>query len=134
MKERHIRTVDSVIVFNQTLSRENLERNMATTHTWHGVSGKGYQYTVYNINTSWNDVPGNYIYAGQTSTGWKAAYIGQTKSFKDRLPDHNEEACAKRNGATHIHAHVNNGGEAARKAEEADLIKKHQPPCNQQGR
>lgn len=107
---------------------------MAKTHTWYGASGTAYTYTIYDMDASWNDVAGNYIYASETTNGWQAAYIGQTKSFKDRLPDHNEEACAKRNGATHIHAHTNNDGEAARKAEEADLIKKHQPPCNQQGR
>lgn len=107
---------------------------MAETCTWYGDSGKGYTYTVYDMDANWNDVAGNYIYAGKQNNGWKAAYIGQTQSLKDRLPNHNEEACAKRNGATHIHAHTNSDGESARKAEEADLIKKHQPPCNQIGR
>ena len=58
---------------------------MAETHIWHGASGTAYTYTVYDIDTSWNDVAGNYIYAGRTTNGWKAAYIGQAKSFKERL-------------------------------------------------
>ena len=107
---------------------------MLETHTWYGTSGKGYPYHIFAMGGSWQNVPGNYIYAGKTSTGWKAAYIGQTNSFRTRLPNHEEEACAKRHGATHIHAHTNSVGAFARKAEEADLIKKHQPPCNQQGR
>ena len=106
---------------------------MAGTHTWYGASGEGYRYDIYWIGTEWNDVAGNYIYAGKPSSDWVAAYIGQTNSFKNRLPNHEEEACAKRNGATHIHARTNSS-EAARLAEEADLIRKHQPPCNQQGR
>ena len=103
---------------------------MAETHNWAGESGKTYTYTVYGIGGSWNDVAGNYIYAHRSGSSWKASYIGQTQSFKDRLPNHNEEECATRNGATHIHARTNTASEAVRKAEEADLIKKHQPPCN----
>ena len=107
---------------------------MAETYDWKGASGRVYTYNVYPMNTSWNDVAGNYIYASRTGNGWKAAYVGQTSSFKIRLPDHNEENCAKRNGATHIHAHTNTNGETARRSEESDLIAQHQPPCNQRGR
>ena len=46
--------------------------------------------------------------------------------------DHEKEACAKRHGATHIHAHLTSGGESIRKAEERDLILRWQPPCNEQ--
>jgi len=99
---------------------------------WKGRSGQNYIYTVYSMNTSWNDVSGNYIFARRQGNYWVAVYIGQTSSFQNRLPNHNELNCAKQHGATHIHAHVNSNGEQARKAEETDLVLQNQPPCNDQ--
>lgn len=98
---------------------------------WEGKSGSTYGYWIYPLGKDFNDQPGNYIYAKQTEPGrWRPLYIGQTSSLKDRLADHEKEACATRNGATHIHAHVNSGGEAARRTEESDLIEKWSPVCN----
>jgi len=97
---------------------------------WKGVSGNTYRYIVYGLDTRWNDVPGNYIFAKWTGSRWVAVYIGETESFLQRLPDHEKIACARRNGATHIHAHVNNGGRDARRREESDLVAAHNPPCN----
>ena len=105
-----------------------------TTQTarWQGQSGRIYDYEVFPIGTTFVEKPGNYIFAAVSGGMWKACYIGQTENLKDRLGDHEKEACAKRNGATYIHAHVTTGGEAARKAEEEDLIRRHKPPCNDQ--
>lgn len=97
---------------------------------WTGASGRQYEYQVFDARTNWNDVPGNYIFAALAQGRWRACYIGQTESFKNRLPNHESWACAAQNGATHVHARVNRGGEQARKAEEADLIASNQPPCN----
>lgn len=107
-----------------------------TTQTvrWQGQAGKTYDYYVYPIGTAFDAKPGNYIFAVYTSEGWKPCYIGQTENLNDRLGDHEKEACAKRHGATHIHAHLTAGGEAVRKAEEADLISLWKPPCNVQGK
>ncbi len=107
-----------------------------TTQTvkWTGQSGKTYDYFVYPIGTSFAAKPGNYIFAAVTSGVWKPCYIGQTENLNDRLGDHEKEACAKRHGATHIHAHLTEGGESVRKAEEADLISCWKPPCNAQGK
>ncbi len=100
---------------------------------WEGISGKKYGYWIYPIGASFKDEPGNYIYAKETSPNrWRAIYIGQTSSLKDRLADHEKEACAKRNGATHIHAHTSSNSEDVRRSEEEDLIKKWDPPCNKQ--
>jgi predicted GIY-YIG superfamily endonuclease len=100
---------------------------------WEGQSGKKYGYWIHPIGTSFKDAPGNYIYAKETQPGrWKPLYIGQTSSLKDRLGDHEKESCAKRNGATHIHAHTSSDSEATRKAEESDLISKWKPVCNEQ--
>jgi hypothetical protein len=100
---------------------------------WPGKSGKQYQYWIHSIGTTFKEVSGNYIYAKETRPGyWTPCYIGQTKNLNDRLSDHKKEVCAKRHGATHIHAHTNAQGEAVRLAEEKDLIINHQPPCNEQ--
>jgi predicted GIY-YIG superfamily endonuclease len=107
---------------------------MAETQTfqWSGKSGKEYKYWIYPINTEFKDSPGNYIFAKEAKPGhWSPVYIGQTNSLNTRLSAHEKEACAKRNGATHIHAHMS-GGEAERLAEEKDLITRWKPPCNEQ--
>jgi len=83
-------------------------------------------------NANWNAVGGNYIFAKDNGPTWSAIYIGQTESFKDRLPSHDKLPCAQRNGFTHIHARANEN-EASRLKEEADLIANYRPPCNVQG-
>lgn len=99
---------------------------------WHGNSGKAYQYWIYSIGTDLKEEPGNYIFAKETSPNrWSPCYIGQTENLNRRLGDHEKEACAKRHGATHIHAHLTEG-ETIRKTEEKDLILKWKPPCNEQ--
>jgi hypothetical protein len=103
---------------------------MAKTCNWEGASGKKYLYTIYSMNTEWNDVAGNYIFAYESSPHtWTAVYIGETESFKDRLPNHNELPCIKRSGGTHIHAHTNENSQA-RLEEEEDLLATHKTPCN----
>jgi hypothetical protein len=107
---------------------------MADTHVWVGQSGKAYKYVIVSIDHSnWKDEPGNYIFAKKTTSGWDAIYIGQTESFKDRpMHGHPRTGCAKAHGGAHIHARVNSGGKAARIKEEADLVDRHNPPCNKQ--
>ena len=100
---------------------------------WKGKSGKTYGYWIAKIGTSFKDAPGNYIYAKEVSPDhWSPVYIGQTSSLRDRLANHEKEACAKRNGATHIHNHTSSNSESTRKVEEVDLIEKWRPPCNEQ--
>ena len=103
---------------------------MADKCKWIGASGKEYFYDIYPINTDWNDVPGNYIFAKETTPhNWEAVYIGETESFKDRLPNHNELPCIRRNGGTHTHVRINRDSRA-RLAEEAELLANHSTPCN----
>lgn len=100
------------------------------TIKWPGLSGKDYVYQIYPIDTSFNDVAGNYIFAKESSPGkWVSVYIGQTSSFKDRFVNHHKQNCINRHGATHIHAHTNTV-EAARLSEERDLVNRWQPTCN----
>lgn len=102
------------------------------TILWPGKSGEKYKYWIHLIGTEFKDISGNYIFAKETSPGkWWPVYIGQTNSLSTRLSHHEKEACAKNNGATHIHAHTS-GNEATRLAEEKDLIVNWTPVCNEQ--
>jgi len=103
------------------------------TIMWPGASGKDYRYWISNMDTSFKEEPGNYIFAKEVSPNrWTPVYIGETKSLKDRLPNHEKLAFVKRYGGTHVHTHTTPGGEEARKAEEADLLEKWDPPCNRE--
>lgn len=97
---------------------------------WPGQSGKSYTYQIYPIDQAFNDVGGNYIFAKVSGGYWTPLYIGETNSLKNRLDNHEKRPCALRNGATHIHAHANSGGQA-RLDEETDLVRKWKPTCNE---
>jgi hypothetical protein len=105
---------------------------MATTSIdWKGISGQTYTYEIHPIDTSFKGLPGNYIFAKETKPNtWTPVYIGETSNLSERFDDHHKKPCVDRNGATHIHVHVNDAGEAARRAEEQDLIAAYRPPCN----
>ncbi len=99
---------------------------------WPGQSGKEYQYTVYPIDTTFRPLPGNFIYAAQAESGcWVPIYIAQTRDLHQRLEGHVRMDDAIANGATHIHAHYDSVGQAARCSEERDLIVRWQPVCNE---
>lgn len=101
------------------------------TITAMGASGSKHAYEAYLMSTNWNDVAGNYAFAYKKQDGnWHVLYFGQCDSFKNRLPAHERWDEAVRLGATHVLAHVNSGGEAARLAEEKDLIASHSPTMN----
>lgn len=101
------------------------------TINWPGASRNEYKYWIYPIGTNFKDEPGNYIFAKQTSSGqWTPTYIGETQSLQDRLPNHEKLPCVTRNGVTHIHTHITSGGQQARLAEETDLLRNFNPPCN----
>jgi len=103
------------------------------TIIWEGESGNEYKYWIASKDSNFKDEPGNYIFAKQTKPNtWVAVYIGQTDSLKDRLANHDEDSCIKKNGATHIHTHTSSNNEKVRKSEEEDLIKKWKPACNEQ--
>jgi hypothetical protein len=78
--------------------------------------------------------PGTFIYAKEVEPGlWTPLYIGRTDSLEKRLADGEKEGCAKRNSATYLHVHTNQGGAGTRTAEAADLIAPWNPVCNDQG-
>ncbi len=89
-----------------------------------------YTYEGYPIaDTTWNSASGNYIFMKKIDTGWRPLYVGIATNLKERFASHEKLPLAKKQGATYIFAHVNNN-EAARSAEEADIISHYQPPLN----
>jgi len=62
---------------------------------------------------------------------WVPYYIGQTNSFADRIPNHENWSAAVRLGATHVHARVESQA-ATRDRIKAALIAAYQPALNVQ--
>ena len=100
--------------------------------SWAGQSGKEYQYEIYPLDATFRPLPGNYVYAQQTEDGgWIPVYIAQTRDLHQRLEGHVRTEDAVANGATHLHAHYDQAGQAARCSEERDLILQYHPVCNE---
>lgn len=101
------------------------------TIEWTGASGRTYKHWIYKLPPNFKAEPGNYVFAREVSPGrWAPVYIGETADLSERFDAHHKAECIRRNGATHIHAHLNSKGKAARQAEEADLIARWKPSCN----
>jgi hypothetical protein len=100
---------------------------------WLGESGREYRYVVYPLDAEFRPLPGNYIYARPLAVGggWVPIYIGQTRDLHQRLEGDIHPDTAAAHGATHLHAHYNSAGQAARCEEERDLIKYWSPECNE---
>ena len=110
---------------------EQTQRTASTQMSWPGQSGKEYQYEIFPIDTAFRALPGNFIYAQQAEDGsWVPIYIAQTRDMHQRLEGHVSMDDAVANGATHIHAHYCEKGQAARCTEERDLILRWRPACN----
>jgi len=100
--------------------------------TWTGQSGQEYEYEIYPLDTEFRPLPGNYIYAGQSESGeWVPIYVAQTRDMHQRLEGHEKLQPAIDNGATHIHMHYCERGQASRCTEERDLIVRWLPVCNE---
>ena len=101
------------------------------TCQWRGRSGSLYTYEIYSINTALGAYPGNYIFARVSAQGhWEPVYIGETGDPSERFTSHHAMPCIRQENATHIHVHVNYGRRQARRAEELDLRRNFDPPCN----
>ena len=101
---------------------------MADTFDWPGASGQNHTHHYHPLPWRPNDrQDGNYIFARLVDRVWHAVYIGQGH-LQSRYDAAMKEGCVNDKGATHYHVHINEG-EAARKAEESDLIAGN-PECN----
>jgi hypothetical protein len=121
-----------VNLIRQLFSRHRHAENPSPASVlWPGQSGKQYPYIVYPIDTTFRPGPGTFIYARETEDGsWVPVYIAQTRDLHQRLEGHVSVNDAIANGATHIHAHYDSAGHAARCTEERDLILCWHPVCN----
>jgi len=100
--------------------------------TWPLGNGQTLEFTVYDPNTTtWNAVPGLYIFAHVVGGYWNPLYIGQADDFAARIPNHERWNSALQRGVTHVHAAVVPLA-ANRDTWERRLIETHQPPMNEQ--
>jgi hypothetical protein len=95
------------------------------------LRGRKYVYSVRKFEDYWADVPGNYIFAKRTATGWMPLYIGEAASLQKRMGRHRDawEYCRLR-GASFVLAHVNLGDYKEREAEQRALMVAFDPPGN----
>ena len=101
--------------------------NNTPTCNWIGKSGNSYKYHIYKLPPNFKNASGNYIFTKlNTNNKWVPIYIGETKDLSERFDDHHKMPCIKRKGVTHIHAHLNQEGEVARRQEESDLLDNYQ--------
>ena len=94
--------------------------------TWIGKSGTEYTYYIWSLPANFDpNQDGNYIFSKENDKGlWVPIYIGEG-DLADRISDNHHQAnCIKRNGATHVHVHLN-GEERNRTSEEADLLARY---------
>jgi hypothetical protein len=105
---------------------------------WLGLSGTKYRYWVLeNPRAAANiqAVGGNYAFVKKLANGkYVPIYFGIADDLRDRIPTHDRFEDAIREGATHVMAHTTPAGDAARVAEEKDLIQQWNPPLNVQHR
>ena len=71
--------------------------------------------------------PGNYIFCkwNADGTAWISIYIGESGNLYNRLKAgaRHQTSCINREGATHLHAHCNDGGELTRRAGKSRLAR-----------
>jgi len=95
------------------------------------VEWLAYEFTVYPATgVTWGEAPGVYIFAGRDPQNqWQAFYVGQTDSFRRRVPGHERWKAAAQLGATHVHARVEKQT-LQREGIVRELIQAFRPPLN----
>jgi hypothetical protein len=110
---------------------QQAKNTSSTVCSWIGESGTQYPYEIHPLDAPFQAVPANYIYAKQSENGsWAPVYIAQTRALMQRLEGHVSVEDARAQGATHVHVHFSTTGQAARCAEEHDLVNRWHPVCN----
>ena len=96
--------------------------------TWLGYEFEEYRSTT---TTTWHEVAGLYVFVRQRKEGEpdEPLYVGQTDSFRARLPNHPQWDAALHHGANRIDARVEKA-QGNRAAIEQTLIRGLQPPMN----
>lgn len=97
-----------------------------------------YEFKVYDANVDWETVPevgGIYIFAflRDSPLEWVPLYIGETKSFADRIPSHEKWPKLRELRVSHIHVHVLGvRNEAERKNIEKELRQTYTTRLNEE--
>jgi len=100
-----------------------------------GLSGLPYTYFAFGLFTDWLEVPANYAFVHLgLGGGWTVLYFGEAENLRRRIVGHERFLEAIALGATHLLGHRNFGDDEARRAEERDLIARHNPSMNVQHR
>ncbi len=110
-----------------------------TDIVFQGASGRKYKFETYTLGTeTFSEVGGVYIFTKDTheqhgGRRYFPLYIGQTRSFKDRLTNSHENwPCAVQNGANCLCVLVEENS-FSRRAIELDLLSRYNTPCNRNG-
>jgi hypothetical protein len=100
---------------------------------WTSPAGEVISFHIYSYADDWNYVGGIYMMCkfDPYLNGWLPAYIGQAKSFRDRIPNHEEWKPSVRLGAQRVLAVVESS-QNKRDALEQILIQCLNPPLNTQ--
>lgn len=98
---------------------------------WEGKSGRGYTFLVYDIGIEFVASPGFYIFAKRSEgseNGWEALKIAYTDNLKSELFESEKNECVIKNGATHIHSHMERDKDRIEQ-EIKDLVENHKSVC-----
>ncbi len=96
------------------------------------ISWLNNEFSIHQHSANWSDTAGIYIFCGINSQNqWVPFYIGQTDSFSNRLPSHEQWEPARNLGATHVHAR-SVSQQSQRDNLEKQLIQSFQPRLNTQ--
>ena len=95
-----------------------------------------YAFEVYTTNTIFNPAGAVYIFSKRTPSPngtYKHTflYIGETRSLKDRIPNHEKWHCVRNYGVNCICVHRDNDANS-RRQKEIDLLSVNKAPCNAQ--
>jgi len=102
--------------------------------TFTGKSGTKYSFQAFPMDQAFKAVGGVYAVTRRyknSNGGYshEIIYVGQTGDLSTRFDDHHKADCFTKHKATCICVHVDDD-EDSRLSKEDDLIKKHNPPCN----
>jgi hypothetical protein len=101
-----------------------------------GLSGRDYKYLPLELaSANWFPIAANYAFARRPGTllsaaGWIILYLGEAEDMKERMARHERLSEAIGLGANYVLSHTNPLGVDARRAEESDLIGRHNPALN----
>ena len=102
--------------------------------TFHGRSGKPYDFNVWPMNQPFNAVAAVYAVTrryqkAEGGFSHEIIYVGETEDLSERFGNHHKSNCFVKKNANCICTHRDDDGDS-RLGKEEDLIQKHDPPCN----